>query len=140
MPMESIAALIEREVSSWPNVTAHPHRFGGVELHVYQHEIGHLHGDRLADLPFPVRQRRELVAAGRASPHHILPDTGWVSYYMRSPDDVAGAIALFRLNYDRLTRRSAASPGAEGASATAEDEYDEIVEDSFPASDPPSGS
>jgi hypothetical protein len=53
---------------------------------------------------------------------------------------VAGAIALFRLSYDRLTRHTAASPGAEGASATAEDEYDQIVEDSFPASDPPSGS
>ena len=103
--MESIAALIEREVLSWPNVTAHPHRFGGVEFQVNQHEIGHLHGDHLADLPFPVRVRRELVADGRASPHHILPDTGWVSYYIRSAADLAGAIALFRLNYDRLTRR-----------------------------------
>src|SRR4051794_40614050 len=100
MEVESIAALIEREVGSWPDVIAQPHRFGGVEFHVNQHEIGHLHGDRLADLPFPVRVRRELVAAGRASPHHFLPDTGWVSYYMRSPADVAGAIELFRLNYD----------------------------------------
>jgi hypothetical protein len=139
MESESIAALIEREVLSWPNVTAHPHRFGGVEFQVNQHEIGHLHGDRLADLPFPVRVRRELVAAGRASPHHILPDTGWVSYYMRSAADLAGAIDLFRLNYDRLTRLNPAVAGSEGVSATDEDEYDEIVEDSFPASDPPPG-
>ena len=34
MSMESIAALIEREVLSWPNVTAHPYRFGGVEFQV----------------------------------------------------------------------------------------------------------
>jgi hypothetical protein len=27
--MESIATQIEREVLSWPNVTAHPHHFGG---------------------------------------------------------------------------------------------------------------
>jgi hypothetical protein len=131
--MESIAGLIEREVLSWPNVTAHPHRFGGVEFQVNGHEIGHLHGDRLADLPFPVRVRRELVADGRASPHHILPDTGWVSYYMRSMDDLAGAIALFRLNYERLTGRIA------GATEDLEDAYDKIEEDSFPASDPPPG-
>ena len=116
--MESIAALIEREVLSWPNVTAHPHRFGGVEFQVNQHEIGHLHGDRLADLPFPVRVRRELVADGRASLHHILPDTGWVSYYMRSAADLAGAIALFRLNYDRLTRQNSALAADEGDSAS----------------------
>ena len=138
MESESIAALIEREVLSWPNVTARPHRFGGVEFHVNQHEIGHLHGDRLADLPFPVRVRRELVAAGRASPHHILPDTGWVSYYMRGIDDLAGAIALFRLNYDRLTRH-VSDVSTKGDSAHLEDMYDEVVEDSFPASDPPPG-
>jgi hypothetical protein len=132
--MESIAALIEREVRSWPNVTAHPHRFGGVEFRVNQHEIGHLHGDGLADLPFPVRVRRELVADGRASPHHILPDTGWVSYYMRSADDLAGAVALFRLNYERLVHKISS------ASVDLEDAYDKVEEDSFPASDPPTGS
>lgn len=137
--MESIAAQIEREVLSWPDVTARPHRFGGVEFHVHQHEIGHLHGDRLADLPFPLRIRRELVASGRAWPHHVLPDTGWVSYYIRGPADVPGAIELFRLNYDRLTRSRAAAAGGEAAPANLEDEYDEVVEDSFPASDPPPG-
>jgi hypothetical protein len=139
MSMETIAALIEREVLSWPNVTAHSHRFGGVEFQVKGHEIGHLHGDHLADLPFPVRVRRELVADGRASPHHILPDTGWVSYYIRSAADLAGAIELFRLNYARLTRRNPAVAGSEGVSAAHEDEYDEVIEDSFPASDPPPG-
>jgi len=43
------------------------------------------------------------------------------------------------LNYDRLTRRNPALAGSEGASAANEDEYDEVIEDSFPASDPPSG-
>jgi hypothetical protein len=131
--MESIAALIEREVLSWPDVSAHPHRFGGTEFQVNGHEIGHLHGDHLADLPFPVRVRRELVADGRASPHHILPDTGWVSFYIRSADDLAGAIALFRLSYDRLVGRP--SP----TSPALEDAYDQVEADSFPASDPPPG-
>ena len=98
---ESASERIRREVASWPGVTATPHRFGGVEFRVGRREIGHLHGDRLADLPFPKRIRDELVSAGRAEPHHILPETGWVSYFMRTADDARGAIELFRLNYDR---------------------------------------
>jgi hypothetical protein len=107
--MDTIAKMIEREILSWPGVEALPHRFGGVEFRVNNHEIGHLHGNRLADLPFPVRIREELVAAGRASPHHVLPDTGWVSYYIRGVEDIPAVLELFRLNYDRLTSRSRAS-------------------------------
>ena len=97
----SIAARIEREVTSWDGVTSAPHRFGGVEFRVGRRELGHLHGSRLADLPFPVAIRRELVDAGRAEPHHILPQSGWVSLWIRGDADVDRAIALFRLNYDR---------------------------------------
>jgi hypothetical protein len=92
---------IVTEVSSWAGVETGPHRFGGVEFRVGRRELGHLHGDRLADLPFPVRVREELVAAGKAAPHHILPKSGWVSRHIRSGDDVAAVIALFRLNYER---------------------------------------
>ncbi len=109
--MSSIAELVEHEVMSWPNVEKLPHRFGGVEFRVNGHEIGHLHGNRQADLPFPVHMREELVAAGRASLHHILPQTGWVSYYIRGPESVPGLIELFRLNYERYNR-PAASPQA----------------------------
>lgn len=98
---ESIQEQITREVSSWPGVTQSPHRFGGLEFRLGRRELGHLHGSRLADLPFPVRVREELVAAGKAEPHHVLPQSGWVSYYIRDATDVAQVVALFRLNYDR---------------------------------------
>src|SRR6266513_2228094 len=71
--MSSISELVESEVMSWPNVEKRSHRFGGIEFRVNGHEIGHLHGNRRADLPFSVPVRKELVAAGRASLHHILP-------------------------------------------------------------------
>ncbi len=77
--MTSIAETIRREVTGWPGVEANPHRFGGVELRVRGHEIGHLHGDRWGGLPFPVQVRRELVGQGKARLHHALPQTGWVS-------------------------------------------------------------
>jgi hypothetical protein len=105
---ESIAERISRAVLSWPGTASQPHRFGGVEFRYAGHELGHLHGSRQADLPFPVRVREELVASGRASPHHILPQTGWVTYYIRGGDDIARVVALFRLNYDRIASATAA--------------------------------
>ncbi len=101
-----IAGRIRGEVASWPGVTVEPHRFGGIEFRLGTRELGHLHGDYLADLPFPVRVRRQLVAEGRALPHHVLPRSGWVSYPIRDEGAVDGAIALFRLAYQRaLTKR-----------------------------------
>ena len=118
---EGAGARIAREVLSWPGVTAEPHRFGGVELQLGRRELGHLHGDGLADLPFPVKVREELVAAGRAELHHVLPDTGWVSYWIRRPEDVAGALDLFRLAYDRAVQ----SPRHADRAAVAETEASE---------------
>lgn len=98
---DPITAQIAREVAGWPGVVVAPHRFGGIEFRVGRRELGHLHGNRLADLPFPVPVREQLVAAGRARPHHILPESGWVSYEIRGVGDVAAVVALFRLNYER---------------------------------------
>lgn len=100
--MGEIAERIRLQVTAWPGVTAHPHRFGGVEFRLDHRELGHLHGDRLADLPFPRRVRDELIAAARAKPHHVLPDSGWVSRMIRGPADADDVVALFRLNYERL--------------------------------------
>jgi Family of unknown function (DUF5519) len=97
----SVAETIRDELLSWEGVTAEPHRFGGVEFLLGRRELGHLHGDRLADLPFPRRVRDELVASGRALPHHVLPDSGWVSVRIAGPEDVANVVELFRLSYDR---------------------------------------
>jgi hypothetical protein len=100
--MKSAAAeRIRAEVSAWPNITAKPHRFGGVEFSVGRREIGHLHGGHLLDLPFPMPVHDELIAAGRAEQHHVLPDSGWVSFPIRSDEDVDRAIELLRLNYER---------------------------------------
>ena len=107
-----ITDQIRREVLSWPGVTAEPHRFGGIEFRLGKRELGHLHGDppRLADLPFKRTIRDMLVDTGRALPHHVMPDSGWVSKPIRDADDAAEAIELFRLSYERA--RVAASVAA----------------------------
>ncbi len=104
-----LLAMVKRdiaaELASWDGVSVLPHRFGGVEFRLGRVELGHLHGNRLADLPFPKSIRNELIDTGRAVPHHVLPDSGWVSRPIKNDEDAAEAIALFRLNYDRVSSR-----------------------------------
>jgi hypothetical protein len=82
----TIGARIADEVGSWDGVVTQPHRFGGVEFTVGRREIGHLHGSRLADIPFPVRIREQ---------------SGWISYWIRGQEDVTPVIELFRMSYER---------------------------------------
>jgi hypothetical protein len=98
---DPITTQIAREVAGWEGVSVVPHRFGGIEFRLGRRELGHLHGNHLADLPFPVRVREQLVAEHRAQPHHVLPDSGWVSYPIRDAADVPAVIALFRLSLER---------------------------------------
>jgi Family of unknown function (DUF5519) len=97
-----IKETIERELLSWPDVTVGQHRFGGREFRVGKLELGHLHGSAVADLPFPRAIRDELVSSGKASPHHYLPNSGWVSFYFCGQEDILAALALFRRNYERI--------------------------------------
>ena len=91
---------IRNQAGSWTGVSAHPHRFGGTEYRLGRREIGHVHGERLVDIPFPKRVRDELVASGEAQAHHVLPESGWVSVYLRSQDDVTRAAALLRRSFE----------------------------------------
>jgi hypothetical protein len=113
-PMNAAAAraAVIREVASWQGVRVEEHRFGGVAFRMGRRELGHVHGS-FADLPFPLRLRDELVAAGRARPHHILPESGWVTVPMRTAGEMEGVIALFRQNYDRA-RQPSATPDQKG--------------------------
>ena len=110
--MGSSATIIET-VTSWPGVETAPHRFGGVEFRLGRRELGHLHGDRIADLPFPRRVRDDLIATGRARAHHVLPDSGWITVSIATPSDVDNAIELFGMAYERAraVRRTRAPDG-----------------------------
>jgi predicted DNA-binding protein (MmcQ/YjbR family) len=91
--------MIEQTVTSWQGVSAQPHRFGGREFNLDTREIGHVHGDKLVDIPFPKKVRDELVNSGKAHAHHILPESGWISFYIREEGDVDRAIKLLEKSY-----------------------------------------
>jgi hypothetical protein len=97
-----ITENIKHEILSWPCVTSNPYHLGGIEFRVNKRDMGHIHGDKLADLPFPIEIRKDLVASGKALPHIIYPESMWVSYFIRSEEDAPKIIDLFRLQYERL--------------------------------------
>jgi luciferase-like monooxygenase len=100
--MTTIIENIKKEILSWPYVTSKSHRFGGLEFRINERELGHVHGDRLADLPFPMDVRNDLVNSGRVLPHRILPQSGWVSCWIKGEEDIPVVIELFKMRYDYL--------------------------------------
>jgi len=100
MPVPGGGERIYDAVKCWEEIAARPHRLGGTEFRVGRREVGHVHGDSLVDIPFPLGVRDELIRSGAAEPHQVLPKSGWVSVYLRRPGDVARAIELLRRSYD----------------------------------------
>jgi Family of unknown function (DUF5519) len=103
--MRDAKKRITDAVTSWGEITLAPHRFGGTAFMLGKRELGHIHGDRLVDIPFPKPVRDELVSTGQAEPHHILPDSGWISFFLKSEADIDHAINLMRTSFDLATAR-----------------------------------
>jgi MFS family permease len=100
-----ITENIKHEILSWTGVTSNQYQYGGVEFHVNKRDMGHIHGEKLADLPFPIKLRKEIIASGKALPHIIYPESMWVSYVIHSEEDIPKIIDLFRLQYERLKNK-----------------------------------
>ena len=103
-PSVDVFEKVKAVVMSWPGVLSQPHRFGGIEFRVGSKEMGHMHGSRLADFPFPMSVRDRLVKEGKVRPHHILPKSGWVSYWINDESDIDPVVKLFQMQYERLGR------------------------------------
>ena len=112
MDAPSLTAAVRRELLEHPGVTEGAHRFGGIVFHLGRRELGHLHGETVADLPFPPHIRDELVASGRVTPGHGASDT-WVSRCVTGPADVEQIVELFRLSYEYAAAAALEDPDEE---------------------------
>jgi hypothetical protein len=107
-PASDRAERILGLVTGWPGIATAGGEYGETEFLANGRSIGHVHGGHQADIPFPRRIRDELVAAGRTGPHHVHPDSGWTTLYIRTDADADQAVELLRINYDRITQRAKA--------------------------------
>ena len=78
-----------------------PHRSGGGEIRFGRRELGHLHGDRITDLPFPLRLRDELIAVAARVRTTCCRTAAGVTVPLDGLEAADGAIELFGLSYAR---------------------------------------
>jgi hypothetical protein len=101
---------LEEEITTWHNVSIHPHRFGGREFRLGKAEIGHIHIGGVVDIPFPRSIRDALLAEGLAEEHRWVPDSGWITFRVGSDDGLKHALWLMRLSYLRYAVKTSADP------------------------------
>lgn len=95
---EALDRILGR-VAAWPGVSTAPHHFDAVEFQIDGTEFGHLHRSGVLSVPFVRRIRNALVDAGMANVHPWVPNSGWVTFEVRSGEDVEHAVYLLRLSY-----------------------------------------
>ena len=86
--------MFENAVCRKDAIQRRPHRFGGIGFFVGTTEIGHLHGNGLLDLFVGKSFQTDQVRRGRALPHHVFPESGWISFWLESPADIGQALEL----------------------------------------------
>lgn len=120
MSLIGAALHLEQTLSQWEGIQSYPHRFGGREFRLGNREIGHVHGNHLVDVPLPIAMRNQVIAEGLAQPHHLLPESGWVSLYLNQPQDLVNAVTLLQRSYQlaleqkarRATRMAQVTPAS----------------------------
>jgi hypothetical protein len=101
---------LEEEISPWPHVSIHPHRFGGREFRLGDAELGHMHPGGIVDIPFPHSIRNAVLEEGLAEEHRWVPNSGWITFRVRSEGDLKHARWLMGLSYLRYALRISADP------------------------------
>jgi len=87
--------MLEAEALQLPGVHLRVHRFGGIEfVQKKGRELGHLHGHALLDVLIGRRWGEALIETGRVRPHHVFPNSSWISFQLESKADVPLALEL----------------------------------------------
>jgi hypothetical protein len=108
--MDNAAERLKDEVSSWPGISVHPHRFAAREYRFGKAEVGHIHFWGDVDIPFPRPVHHFLLERHLADRHRWVPDSGWTTFRMRGDSDVEHGVWLMRLSYVRYALKSATNP------------------------------
>ncbi|HEX4629903.1 MAG TPA: luciferase family protein [Chthoniobacterales bacterium] len=87
-------STIESTVRGWPEMRVGVHRLGGMGFFFRGKESSHIHGNGLLDCFVGRANRDRLVEGGRALPHHVFPQSGWISFWVRNENDIQPALEL----------------------------------------------
>jgi Luciferase len=108
--MRSHTSELKKEVSAWPHISVHLHRFGGWEFLFDKAEVGHVHIGGVVDIPFTRTIHDALLEENLAEEHRWVPNSGWTTFRMRSENDLERALWLMRLSYLRYQLKETTEP------------------------------
>jgi hypothetical protein len=108
--MLSTVKKLKETVSSWPHVSVHPHQFQASEFRFNKAEIGHIHASGTLDIPFPRAIHDVLIEEHLAQQHRWVPDSGWITFEVKSDNDLDPALRLLRLSWLRYALKSEPDP------------------------------
>jgi Luciferase len=91
-------SAVEKEAGQLPDVNLGVHRFGGIGFFFRGKETSHIHGNGLLDC-FVGREKRDCLLRERTgvTAHHVFPKSGWISFFVRRPEDVERALELIQI-------------------------------------------
>lgn len=87
-------------ISDLPDVASGPHRFGGVEFKAHGLEFMHFHGQTHLDIRLSKSDQAHVLAEGKAEKHLYAPQAGWVTFIIRSREDIEKAREIIRLSHN----------------------------------------
>jgi hypothetical protein len=62
------------------------------------------------DIPFPRSVRDALLVDSLAGEHRWVSNSGWITFQMRTEEDLSHAVGLMRLSYLRYALKTSADP------------------------------
>ena len=72
-------------------------------------DIGHIHGDKIVDLPLSSYVQPKISLAKetnnkniKSSDYHIYPGTKWIVYYLKDDSDISTVLRDFKFQYDHI--------------------------------------
>src|SRR5438094_9900667 len=83
-----------------PGVSEAAHRFGGTEIKVDEVEFMHSHGPTWLDIRLSRDDQASVLKSGQALPHRFAPQAGWVSFRIKSSQDLANGRKIIQLAYE----------------------------------------
>jgi hypothetical protein len=87
-------------IGDLPYVTSGTHRFGGVEFKARGLEFMHFHGQTHLDIRLSKSDQARVLAEGKAEKHLYAPQAGWVTFIIKSGEDIDMAKEIVRLAYN----------------------------------------
>jgi hypothetical protein len=92
---------IEAELLLIPDIKLSLHRYGGIQFNYGTKELGHLHSNGLLDIPVSKAVKSVYLSERIAQNHHVMPQSGWISFYIKSKEDQQQAVVLLKEAYER---------------------------------------